>query len=57
LPFGTALLLHQTLKAGNKTSNADEINKMKEALKEVGIVSLPITLCVDVLERRNDVCG
>lgn len=56
LPFGTALLLHQTLKAGNKTTNADELKSMKEALKEVGIVSLPITLAVDVLERRNDVC-
>ncbi|CRK95451.1 CLUMA_CG008920, isoform A [Clunio marinus] len=55
LPFGTALLLHQTLKAGNKTTNAEELENMKEALKEVGIVSLPITLAVDVLERRNDV--
>lgn len=56
LPFGTALLLHQTLKAGNKTTNAEELKSMKEALKEVGIVSLPITLAVDILERRNDVC-
>jgi RAD50-interacting protein 1 len=55
LPFGTALLLHQTLKDGNKTSNAEEMEKMKEALKEVGIMSLPITLAVDVLIRRNDV--
>jgi hypothetical protein len=28
---------------------------MKEALKEVKIVSLPITLAVDVLERRTDI--
>lgn len=55
LPFGTALLLHQTLKDGNKTSNAEELQKMKDALKEVGILSLPITLAVDVLIRRNDV--
>lgn len=56
LPFGTALLLHQTLKSGNKTTDAVELNKMKDALKEVGIVSLPITLAVDVLERRTDIC-
>jgi RAD50-interacting protein 1 len=55
LPFGTALLLHQTLKAASKTTDADELLRMKEALKEVGILSLPITLAVDVLERRNDV--
>lgn len=55
LPFGTALLLHQTLKAGIKSTNVDELKGMKDALKEVGIVSLPITLAVDVLERRNDV--
>lgn len=57
LPFGTALLLHQTLKDGNKTTNPDELKKMKDALKEVGIKSLPITLAVDVLERRNDICS
>ncbi len=55
LPFGTALLLHQTLKSGNRTTNSEELKKMKEALKEVGIISLPITLAVDVLERRTDV--
>lgn len=55
LPFGTALLLHQTLKSGNRTTNSEELKKMKEALKEVGIVSLPITLAVDVLERRTDI--
>lgn len=57
LPFGTALLLHQTLKDGNRTTNPEELNKMKDALKEVGIKSLPITLAVDVLERRNDICS
>ncbi|CAG9801047.1 unnamed protein product [Chironomus riparius] len=56
LPFGTALLLHQTLKAGNKTTSSEELQKMKDALKEVGIISLPITLAVDVLERRTDIC-
>jgi len=56
LPFGTAMLLHQTLKASNKTTNAEEHKKMKEALKEVGVGSLPITLAVDVLERRTDIC-
>ena len=55
LPFGTALLLHQTLKDGNKTTDPEELKKMKNALKEVKIVSLPITLAVDVLERRNDI--
>lgn len=55
LPFGTALLLHDALKGANKTTNAEELKKMKDALKEVGIVSLPITLAVDVLERRTDV--
>lgn len=55
LPFGTALLLHQALKSGNRTTNSEELKKMKEALKEVGIVSLPITLAVDVLERRTDI--
>lgn len=55
LPFGTALLLHETLKSGNKTTNSEELKQMKEALKEVGIVSLPITLAVDILERRNDI--
>lgn len=57
LPFGTALLLHQLLKDGNKTTNSEEVKKMKDALKEVSIVSLPITLAVDVIERRNDVCS
>ena len=56
LPFGTALLLHQTLKEGSKTTDPEELKKMKDALKEVGIISLPITLAVDVLIRRNDVC-
>lgn len=56
LPFGTALLLHQTLRDGNKTTNPEELKNMKDALKEVGIVSLPITLAVDVLIRRNDIC-
>jgi RAD50-interacting protein 1 len=56
LPFGTAMLLHQTLKAGNKTTNAEELQTMKDALKEVGIISLPITLAVDILERRTDIC-
>lgn len=55
LPFGTALLLHETLKSGNKTTNAEELKKMKDALKEVKIISLPITLAVDVLERRVDI--
>jgi RAD50-interacting protein 1 len=55
LPFGTALLLHQTLKPAYKTTDAEELATMKEALKEVGILSLPITMAVDVLERRNDV--
>lgn len=55
LPFGTALLLHQMLKDGNKTTDPEELAKMKNALKEVGILSLPITLAVDVLERRNDI--
>lgn len=55
LPFGTALLLHQTLKDSNKTTDSEELKKMKDALKEVGITSLPITLAVDVLERRNDI--
>lgn len=56
LPFGTALLLHQQLKDGCKTTNPEELKNMKEALREVGIVSLPITLAVDVLIRRNDIC-
>lgn len=56
LPFGTAMLLHQTLKAGNRTTKSEELQRMKEALKEVKIVSLPITLAVDVLERRTDIC-
>lgn len=56
LPFGTALLLYQTLKDGNKTTKSEELKDMKDALKEVGIVSLPITLAVDVLIRRNDIC-
>lgn len=56
LPIGTAILLHQSLKTSNKTTKADELQKMKDALKEVGIVSLPITLAVDVLERRTDIC-
>lgn len=56
LPFGTAMLLHQTLKSSNKTTNSEELQKMKNALKEVGIISLPITLAVDVLERRTDIC-
>lgn len=55
LPFGTALLLHQTLKDGNKTTDSEELKKMKDALKEVGVASFPITLAVDVLERRNDI--
>lgn len=55
LPFGTALLLHQTLKSGYKTTSAEEMSNMKAALKELGIISLPITLAVDILERRNDV--
>lgn len=57
LPFGTALLLHQTIKNANKTTGAHDLLRMKEALKEVGILSLPITLAVDVLERRNDICS
>jgi hypothetical protein len=57
LPFGTALLLHQTLKSANKTTKSDELQKMKDALKEVGVVSLPITLAVDVIERRTDICN
>lgn len=56
LPFGTAMLLHSTLKAGNRTTSSEELQKMKDALKEVGIVSLPITLSVDILERRTDIC-
>lgn len=55
LPFGTALLLFQTIKDANKTANSDELSKMKDALREVGIISLPITLAVDVLLRRNDI--
>lgn len=55
LPFGTALLLHQTLKSANKTTDASELLRMKEALKEIGVMSLPIVLAVDVLERRNDI--
>lgn len=55
LPFGTALLLYQTLKEGNKTTNPDELQQLKDALKELGIKSLPITLAVEVLIRRNDI--
>lgn len=56
LPFGTTILLYETIKAANKTTKSEELSKMKEALKEVGIVSLPITLAVDVIERRIDIC-
>lgn len=56
LPFGTAMLLHQTLKASTVTTNSEELQKMKDALKEQKIVSLPITMAVNVLERRTDVC-
>ncbi|KAG5676779.1 hypothetical protein PVAND_006588 [Polypedilum vanderplanki] len=55
LPFGTTILLYETLKSFNKT-NSEDLQKMKEALKEIGIVSLPITLAVDVIERRIDIC-
>lgn len=55
LPFGTALLLYQTLKEGNKTTNPEELQQLKDALKELGIKSLPITFAVEVLIRRNDI--
>lgn len=55
LPFGTAFQLKETLKEGCKTTDPEELKKMKDALKEVGIISLPITLAVDVLIRRNDI--
>lgn len=56
LPYGTAMLLHETLKSSNKTTDHELHMKMKDALKEVGAVNLPITLAVDVLERRTDIC-
>ncbi|CAO1304372.1 unnamed protein product [Diamesa tonsa] len=56
LPYGTAMLLHETLKSSNKTTNQELHMKMKDALKEVGAVNLPLTLAVDVLERRTDIC-
>lgn len=50
------MLLHETLKSSNKTTNQELHMKMKDALKEVGAVNLPLTLAVDVLERRTDIC-
>lgn len=49
------MLLHQTLKTNTKSTDNEQHKKMKDALKEVGSNSLPITLAVDILERRTDI--
>lgn len=56
LPFGSASLLHDTIKPYNRSTSSESHKVMKETLKELGINYMPIPLAVDILERRTDIC-